>query len=108
MRKITNYSITQLHIYIILPHPVYSFHPNSPLCLKQIEVADEHPQPGKAESGWIMGVHFIHQGVGRVAALLDKRQGFIFTLVNAVALFLDELAMVLEGFAVAGVNPVHV
>ena len=86
---------------------MHNLHPNLPLCLEQIEVANKHPQPGKAESGRVVGVHLVHEGVSGVVALLDKRERLVFALVDAFALLLDKLAMVLKWFAVARINPIN-
>ena len=66
---------------------------------EQVEVADDHPQAGKHDSGGAVGVHVLGDGHGRIIPLPYPIQTFGFALHNASPLLLDDFAVIVEWLA---------
>ena len=79
-----------------MPHVIHCFLPDGTIGEEQIQVTDEHPETGEAELGRVMGVHFIHELGGHVAALFDVGEAFGFAALDAAALFVDDDVVVVD------------
>ena len=96
-----------------MPHTIHCFLLDSTIGDEQVEIANEHPEAGEAELGWMVGIHFVNELGGYVRAFLDEGQAFGFATLNATALFIDDDVVVETMFfakrpSVAGIDSIDI